>query len=197
MEREKSLETATFFACNHIFLHKWECELLSFSIQMYGYFAIKLNEFFFSFASKHKSVKIALHLTYSFPCVFFFFSFVNSVYFFYYSLKKWCVYLNMCWFCYLFFSSDISMNINRYLSVRVCVFFLFERIWFSCSKKKVPKQPSTCEFHRGHLEFYCVGDRRKCDSIVPVGPDDDDGDMRAFFGEIFFWAGCKRLHSFR
>lgn len=52
-------------------------------------------------------------------------------------------------------------------------------------------------------QFYCVGDRWKCDSIVPetatatAADDDDDGEMRAFFGEIFFGAGCKRLRSFR
>lgn len=48
--------------------------------------------------------------------------------------------------------------------------------------------------------FYCAGDRRKCESIVPLAAgdaDDDDGEMRAFFDEIFFWAGCKRLRSFR
>lgn len=39
---------------------------------------------------------------------------------------------------------------------------------------------------------YCV-DCLKCDNIVPLVA----AAMRGFFGEIFFWAGCKRLRSFR
>lgn len=60
--------------------------------------------------------------------------------------------------------------------------------------KKIVNTRGTLPLDR---QAYCVGDRRKCDSIVPRLDDDDDGEMRAFFGEIFFCAGCKRLRSFR
>lgn len=46
--------------------------------------------------------------------------------------------------------------------------------------------------HVGHfVVVYCV-DGLKCDRIVPVA-----GEIRAFFGEIFFAAGCNRLRSFK
>lgn len=35
-------------------------------------------------------------------------------------------------------------------------------------------------------------------AVAAAADDDDaDGEMRGFFGEIFFAAGCKRLRSFR
>lgn len=60
-----------------------------------------------------------------------------------------------------------------------------------------------------HMSTYYIGDRRKCDNIVPLLAAGDaatataaavaaaDGEMRGFFGEIFFAAGCKRLRSFK
>lgn len=103
-----------------------------------------------------------------------------------------CVCLNMC----VNFSSFpifpwISIVLGRDE-------FLF---WVFLSIRTVDSSTQSCDFVVLLDFFYCVGDRRKCDSIVPlvVAGDaaDDDGDMRGFFGEIFFWAGCKRLRSFR
>lgn len=47
-------------------------------------------------------------------------------------------------------------------------------------------------FDQLNWSIYCA-DCLKCDSIVPLV----DGEIRGFFGEIFFWVGCKRLRSFR
>lgn len=47
-------------------------------------------------------------------------------------------------------------------------------------------------FDQLNWSIYCA-DCLKCDSIVPL----DDGEILGFFGEIFFWVGCKRLRSFR
>lgn len=139
-----------------------------------------------------------------------------------------CVCLNMCvCHCVCVFFADLLFFIPIFPWISIVfshfVFLLIFECWrWFCRSKKQQNwfdlHLATHRFDAVHAvifhtrararttqlvcSFYC-GDRRKCDSIVPLlaagdaAAVADGGEMRGFFGEIFFAAGCKRLRSFR